>query len=223
MDNYFWTSPRVRLFAAILIAIAILSLTWPFGNELRVLLAYDIGMATYIALIVVRMVLADAESTRMIAEKKEHQNLLVLVLAVILTACSLVGVGMMLYRSRQWSPLIANLNLAVSLLAVFQSWFLLHTLFAIHYARMYYDPRIRREEPTGPGPLEFPNDELPDFLDFMYFSFTIGLCYQVSDVTIRNRHVRRVALAHALLSFMNVTVILGLLMSIISNVVNSGS
>ena len=126
----------------------------------------------------------------------------------------------MLHRSKNWTPLLANLHLGLSLLAVFLSWGLLHVMFGIHYARMYYDPAPVNGEPEDRPPLEFPEDAMPDFWDFMYFAFTLAVCYQVSDVSIRSPHLRRVVLAHVLLSFLNVTMILGLVVEIVSTLTN---
>jgi uncharacterized membrane protein len=211
-----WTATSVRLTAAVLMGMAVLGLSFPLEPDLRILLAYDLAISTYLAFLVVRMVNADGAATRDLAEKKETSNALVLTLAAILSGCSLAGVGLMLHRSKSWTPLMANLHLGLSLLAVFLSWTLLHAVFGIHYARLYYDPTPPEGEPVDRRPLEFPDDELPDFWDFMYFAFTLAVCYQVSDVTIRSRHLRRVALAHMLLSFLNVTMILGLVVEIVS-------
>jgi uncharacterized membrane protein len=80
------------------------------------------------------------------------------------------------------------------------SWVLVHTLLAIHYAHLFYSGT------TGDG-LEFPGEKAPDFFDFAYFSFVIGMTFQVSDVQITSRVVRRIALLHSLLSFAFNTVI----------------
>lgn len=211
-----WTSTRVRLTAGALVGVATFELSFPLETDLRLLLAYDLALVTYLALFAVRMANADGAATRELAEKKETSNAAVLTLAAILSGCSLAGVGLMLHRSKNWTPLLANVHLGLSLLAVFLSWTLLHVVFGIHYARLYYDPTPPAGEPLDRRPLEFPNDEQPDFWDFMYFAFTLAVCYQVSDVTIRSRHLRRVALAHMLLSFLDVTMILGLVVEIVS-------
>lgn len=88
------------------------------------------------------------------------------------------------------------------------SWVLMHTMLAVHYAHIYYSSRMEEGGPFGTG-LEFPGGEKnPDFLDFAYFSFVIGMTFQVSDVQITARRIRRVALLHGLLSFAFNTVIL---------------
>jgi uncharacterized membrane protein len=211
-----WTATRVRLTAAALAGLAAYALSSRLDPDLRILIAYDLAMTTHLVFVAVRMAHADAAATRELVENKETSNATILVLAAILSGCSLAGVAFMLHRSKNWTPLMANVNLGLSLLAVFLSWTLLHVVFGVHYARLYYDPTPPAGEPADRRPLAFPDDEQPDFWDFLYFAFTLAVCYQVSDVTIRSRHLRRVALAHMLLSFLNVTMILGLVVEIVS-------
>jgi len=212
-----WTAMQVRLVAGLLVGIAALVASERLVPDLRYLLAYDLAIATYLVLLVVRISSADESATRELAERKENSNAAVLTLAAILSLCSLAGVGLMIQRSKGWTPLMANMHLGLSMLAVFLSWILLHVVFAIHYARLYYDPTPSAGDRP---PLTFPCDAQPDFWDFMYFAFTLAVCYQVSDVTITSRHLRRVALAHMFLSFLNVTIILGLVVEIVSTIAN---
>jgi uncharacterized membrane protein len=94
---------------------------------------------------------------------------------------------------------------------VISSWMLVHTVFSLRYAHTYYgDP----DGPAGPQPhaggLEFPGDREPDYLDFAYFSFVIGMTFQVSDVVITSRDFRKLVLLHSMLAFGFNTVILAL-------------
>lgn len=222
LNSFPWNSMQVRLIAPPLIAVVVFVISYKLESDMRLLLAYDLAISAYLALLVTGILNTDGQGTRDQAEKRESNNNLVLTLAGLLSGCSLAGVAIMLHRSRQLSPLMANFHLGLSLVAVFLSWGLLHVLFGIHYAHMYYDPTPPADEPADRKPLEFPQNELPDFWDFMYFSFTLAICYQVSDVTIFSRHLRRVALAHVLLSFVNVTIILGLVVEIVSTLTSSG-
>lgn len=216
-----WSSPTWRLVFGALVGIAVYVATMPLVIDLRVLLAYDAALLTYLAILTRRISCADGETTRVLAELKDASNALILILAGMFSACSLAGVGLMLHRSKDDVPLMANVQLGLSLLAVFLSWLMLHAMFGIHYARLYYDRNTDGSIPAWNKGLEFPEDDLPDFWDFMYFSFTIAVCYQVSDVTIRSRHIRRVTLAHVLLSFLNVTMILGLVVEIVSTLASA--
>jgi uncharacterized membrane protein len=78
------------------------------------------------------------------------------------------------------------------------SWFFIHTMFALHYAHEFH--AAHRE--NGGGGLSFPGEEDPDYWDFMYFSFVIGMTSQVSDVAIAARSIRRIATAHGIVSFL---------------------
>jgi len=210
------TTMRVRLAAAAIVGAAVFMLSYGLRTEMTILLTYNLTISTYLALQLLRMVYADVAATRNLLEMQEASHAAVIIVAALLSVCSLAGVGFMLQRSSNWTPLRAYIHLGLSMLAVFLSWALLHVVFGIHYARLYYDPTPPADEPAGRPPLEFPDDAQPDYWDFMYFSFTLAICYQVSDITIRSRHLRRIALAHVLLSFLNVTVIVGLVVQIIS-------
>jgi uncharacterized membrane protein len=88
-----------------------------------------------------------------------------------------------------------------------------HTVFALRYAHIYYDCD---EHGKAAGGLNFPDEDSPDYLDFAYFSFVIGMTSQVSDVNISGRSMRRLALLHGLISFGFNLSILGLCINMIS-------
>lgn len=210
----------MRLLATVLAGIIAYLATRPFEFDLRLLATYDLAAVIYLTMLFIRMTCADSHVTGQLAEAKETSNRLMLAVAALLSGFSLGGVGLMLHRSAIRTPFMANVHLGLSLLAVFLSWTLLHALFGLHYARLYYDRNDAGNVPEWGRGLEFPEGAPPDFWDFMYFAFTISVCYQVSDVTIRSRHIRRVALAHVLLSFLNVTLIIGLVVEIVSALVS---
>jgi len=84
--------------------------------------------------------------------------------------------------------------------------------------QLYYDDHIVDGKRTDRLGLEFPERPTADFWDFMYYSFTIAMCYQTSDVTVTSTRIRRVTLVHAIFSFLFVTAIIGFLVNVISNV-----
>jgi len=105
--------------------------------------------------------------------------------------------------------------------AVFCSWTLIHTLFTLRYTHLYYtypnhDAHGHEKNERG---LEFPGTTVPDYLDFAYFSFVLGMTFQVSDVQITSHGVRRMALLHGFLSFVYNTIIIALSINIISGVI----
>jgi uncharacterized membrane protein len=95
------------------------------------------------------------------------------------------------------------------LLAVVTSWLLTHTSWALRYAHLYY-----RDDKEGVGGLVFPGDRAPTAFDFAYFAFTLGICFQTSDVCITSPQIRRAALFHACQSFAYNTAILALALNL---------
>ena len=138
--------------------------------------------------------------------------------AVLLVCFVAVGATAVTLRSveRHRPGAITHANLSV--LAVLSSWLLLQTMFALFYARNYYLPSSTGDQKPKRG-LEFPSDEVPDFWDFVYFSFTVGFSYAVSDTNITSRMLRRAVLLQAFVSFMFYTIIIGLVMNVILQLV----
>jgi len=108
-------------------------------------------------------------------------------------------------------------HILLSIGAVISSWVLVHTLFVFRYAHMFYEnrPKGKSHDKYLEG-LDFPKEDEPDYLDFSYFSFVIGMTFQVSDVTISSKQIRRLALLHGLISFAFNTVIVALSINVIS-------
>jgi uncharacterized membrane protein len=105
---------------------------------------------------------------------------------------------------------IEPLDLVVAIMGMFLSWFLVHTTFSMRYAHLYYgDNKKGFSDKKGAG-LEFPGNDEPDFIDFAYFSFVLGMTFQVSDVEISDRKIRRLSLLHSLIAFVFNTVIVAL-------------
>jgi uncharacterized membrane protein len=132
-------------------------------------------------------------------------------LVLLCSTVSLFAAGFVMRRARGIAPndTAFCLLLALCLTAVVSAWALTHTAYSLRYAHLYY-----RDDDDGEGGLEFPGKIDPDGFDFAYFSFTLGMCFQVSDVCITSRSIRRAVLAHALLSFLFNTVVLGLALNL---------
>lgn len=108
------------------------------------------------------------------------------------------------------------LSVIASVIGMMLSWIMVHTIFTFHYAHMYYDEnKTKGDDKTSKG-LDFPGSEEPDDIDFAYFSFVIGCTFQVSDVVITSRKIRRQVLFHALLSFVLNTFVVALTINIIA-------
>jgi uncharacterized membrane protein len=142
--------------------------------------------------------------------KKQDENLPVTFIIVVVLVCfSLLGTVFLIINK--------DLNSSViSLLGIAFSWILLHTIFTIRYAHKYYE-HANIETDVHSGGLDFPNEKEPDYIDFAYFSFVIGMTFQVSDVSVSSRKLRRLVLIHGLISFVFNAIIVALTISIIAN------
>ncbi len=145
-------------------------------------------------------------------------------LFAFITTASVVSLGAIVYllKSTKGLPETAkNEHILLAIAAVIISWFLLHTIYTLRYAHLYYDPDVDIDgETKAVGGLQFPGRQQPDYLDFVYFSFIVGMTFQVSDVNITSRRIRRVCIMHALLSFAFNTTILALSINVISGMVS---
>jgi len=218
-NNLPWFTRRSgRITTAIVAATAAYIATINLPDELNLLIPYDVGVAVYLALCCALMGRASAEDAARISRRGEPNNRLVLIVANGLAIAALIGVAAMLNRPPDRPRWEVNLHMMASMLAVILSWFLAHIYFGLHYMRLYYDDHIVDGKLTYHMGLEFPQRTTADFWDFMYYSFTIAMCYQTSDVTVTSMRIRRVTLVHAIFSFLFVTAIIGFVVNVISNV-----
>jgi uncharacterized membrane protein len=110
-------------------------------------------------------------------------------------------------------------HVALSVMSVLFSWFLVHTLFALRYAHLYFLDARETTRAKVRGGLDFPGNESPAYIDFAYFSFVIGMTCQVSDVQVSSSSMRRLTLVHGLISFCFNTAILAMFVNIVASLV----
>ena len=142
---------------------------------------------------------------------------LVTVLAV---AGALVGIGYGLPKTTGMSRGLRNFDIFESVIGVFLAWLLLHVMYSLHYAKQYYAEVSDDDTKAFRQGLAFPGDkDIVDYWDFVYYSFTIAMCFQTSDVTVTSPHMRRLTVFHAVVAYLFAMGILGLLLSgFISNI-----
>jgi len=145
-------------------------------------------------------------------------------LFIFIVTAAVISLGAIVYllKSTKGLPEVGkNEHILLAITAVIISWWLLHTIYTLRYAHLYYDPDTDIDGQTKAiGGLQFPGREQPDYIDFVYFSFIVGMTFQVSDVNITSRRIRRVCTMHALLSFAFNTAILALSINVISGMVS---
>jgi uncharacterized membrane protein len=183
----------------------------------RALVGWNSGVWAYLASMGWMMARADHRQVRAVAERQDESARAVLVAMVLGAILSLYAIVTELARMGKVGADEAALHYAFTVLTVIGSWLLVGVLFALHYGHLYYC-----SDDAGGAPLGFPDKVLePNYWDFLYFSFTISVAVQTSDVAIRSRPLRKLVLGHSVLAFFFNLVILGLSINIAASVVNN--
>lgn len=140
-----------------------------------------------------------------------------ILLLVLLAVCaSLAEIFFLVQNAKGTADGPPPAQVALAVFTIVCSWFATHVMFALHYAHRFYRDDPRTPEADATGGLNFPGDEQPDYWDFMYFAFVIGMTSQVSDVQVTSRPMRRLVFWHGILSFTFYTVILALSINIVA-------
>ena len=151
------------------------------------------------------------------AQMQDLSRTVIFVFCIVAACAGLFAVGFLFYANKNAHQSHFTAHLGLSLLAVVSSWLLVHTVFGLRYAHTFYgDADGDPDTPEHAGGLRFPGDRAPDYLEFAYFSFVIGMTFQVSDVQITSRDFRHIVLLHGMLSFAFNTVILALMINTVS-------
>lgn len=201
------TSAAVGLAVSGLARVGTASLGW----AVHILSGWDAAGLTLLTLAWWRIWHETSVETRRHAAAEDPGRTLIWLIVVLVSTVSLFAAGFVMRRVHHIAPsdLASCILLALSLTTVVSAWALTHTAYTLRYAHLYY-----RDDDDGEGGLEFPCKSDPDGFDFAYFAFTIGMCFQVSDVVITNRIIRRTVLSHALLAFLFNTVIVALALNL---------
>jgi uncharacterized membrane protein len=150
------------------------------------------------------------EKLRKRAQEQDVSRTLIFIFIVVAACSSLFAVGFLLHANKLEHRPHLVVHLVLALFAVVAAWSLAHTVFGLRYAHTFYGDDNDPATHDYAGGLEFPGGGQPDYMDFAYFSFVIGMTFQVSDVQITSREMRQLALVHGILSFGFNTVILAL-------------
>lgn len=210
-------SNRPRIFIAAALGILVLVLApWHLRPIQRPLLAWDVAMWAYLVMIWTRMVRASPEDVQRVAEREDEGARAVLAIITAAAIASLVAIVVELSSAKGLGTVQASINYALTGATMVGAWLLIPTVFTLEYARYYH------QAGEGAASLKFPNEDEPlDYWDFMYFSFTIAVASQTSDVSVCSRRARRTALAQSILSFFFNAAVLGLCVNIAAGLLGS--
>jgi uncharacterized membrane protein len=184
---------RVGVAAGIgLVVGAVAALLGPW--QVAVLAGWDGAAGVFLAWVWATVARFRGEETAALATREDPNRAMADLILVGASVGCLVGVGFTLVKAAHSEGLSAAGLVTLAVASVVLSWAVVHTVFTLRYARLYYGDPV--------GGIDFNGDGPPDFSDFAYVAFTVGMTYQVSDTDLTNRPMRRTALRHALLSFL---------------------
>jgi uncharacterized membrane protein len=212
---------RPRLFLSILAGIAVGVLLPLYVSELRgvtrFLVAWDFGVGLYLVLAFRMIARSGVREIHRQYLAQDEGGFAILVLTIV-SACASVGAVFAWLEIATKAETFALPGLAFLLLTIMLSWAFIHTMFALHYAHEFYG-----EDEGSAGGLAFPGgDSTPDYWDFVYFAFVVGMTSQVSDVAITSREIRRTVTAHGIVSFVFNVALLALTINIASGMLTTG-
>ena len=208
--------PFQRFLISVILAVVayLLLLTIPVEVIIRIMIAWSVFALSYIITSCIVFFTHSSMDIRKHSKQEDGSRIFVFLLVVIASFASLFTVLLlMLSQNTKDTPEAIFIPVAVSCMLF--SWLMVHTIFTFHYAHLYYGDDANDSSKHAEG-LEFPGEKKPDYIDFAYFSFVIGMTFQVSDTNVTSRSIRRLVLLHGLLSFGLNTFVVALTINIIA-------
>ena len=208
---------RPFLLGAVLLGVAIGILApGNYSDVRRSLIGWNSGVWAYLLTMTWTMFRADHSRVRAIAERQDESGGAVLGAVVIGAILSVYAIVTELANMKDASEHVKALHYGFTALTVIGSWLLVGVMYCLHYAHLYYTASKHTL------PLEFPDEHTqPNYWDFLYFSFTLSVAVQTSDVTIKTRAMRKLVLGHCVLAFFFNLIILGLSVNIAASLINT--
>ena len=204
---------RPRLFAGLAIMVLLFPLLpGTFSATTRGVLAWDLGVMVFLLLSAHLFATESPDDMPAAAEAQQEGEWTIFWLTLAVVIVSFVAVSGEFTSIKTAPSADKGWQIALVAITLFLSWLVTHVTFSYRYAHEFY-----ARDAGGPDVdrgLEFPDEKEPDYLDFLYFSLVLGMTFQVSDVQITSRKLRRVATLHGLLSFLFNTVIVAFTVNI---------
>lgn len=186
----------------------------PLNPALQLIFSWDVFSLVLLSLIWFTFFTTSTQAIRAESQKEDSSRIVVFCIVILATILSMFAVLQMVISNPQDADHKA-LNLVCGIACMIFSWSLVQTTFTSRYAHLYY-AKDKDGQSGERGGLDFPGKTKPDFIDFAYFAFTIGMTFQVSDVEISDPRIRRIALLHSMLSFAFNACVISLSVNIIS-------
>ncbi len=182
----------------------------------RMMVGWNTGVFLFLALVWQLMTNSSSEDLRIRYEEEDATAPIILILVSTTALVSLVAIVKLLATVKHADPPTKDFHLFLAALTVFGSWLVVPTMFALHYADMFYSDSPERR------PLIFPEDKAsPVFWDFVYFSFTIAAACQTADIATRSVSIRKIVAAQAVLAFVFNAAVFGFAVNVSASLVGS--
>ena len=202
---------RVVLASSVGILAGALSSLFTFWQA-AMLIGWDAGAITLIVWIWLSVARLNADESRSHASREDTSIRLSELIVLTSGVALLAAVGLVLIRAGHAAGGSKAYLIALGILSVTLTWGLVHTVFTLRYARTFYT--------TPVGGIDFNEEDPPTYLDFAYLALTIGMTFQVSDTNLTTKSIRRIALAHAMLSYLYGAVIIALVINVVSSLLH---
>lgn len=206
---------KLAIAAVVGAAVALLLTPTSLRLATQLLVGWNAAVAVDLILAFSMMRRADVAHIKRRAAEADEGAFVILLLSIGATLASLVAIVFELGASKQAQGAEAALHVLLATATILLSWTFVHTIFSFHYAHEYYGER----RDGAIGGLKFPDDDKPNYRDFLYFALVIGMTSQVSDVAITSKVIRRMAAVHGVLSFFFNLTVLALTVNMVSNLI----
>ena len=217
---FFRLDANYRLFFSLFVAVTAFFLGRnAYSTPAVILITWASFALTVIIMDWVIITKAHPREIKKIAKMQDSNRTTIFLFVILASVVSLGAILFLLMSSKDHAHGHLTSHILLAMGSVVVSWWLVHTLFTMRYAHLYYDDDSDDGTKKEVGGLQFPDENEPDYLDFVYFSFVIGMTFQVSDVEISDRGIRRLAWLHGLISFAFNTAIVALSINIISSMI----
>jgi hypothetical protein len=187
----------------------------------RLLFGWNGAMLVYIVLTSLMMWRDDLDRMRERANVQDEGRFVILALSILAAVASIAAIVAQLAATKDLHGAQKALHITLAVLTITTGWTFIHLTFALHYAHEYASESRRRPDVPEKlrGGLDFPDTQTPDYSDFLYFSFIIGVACQTADVAYSSPLMRRIGLVHAIVAFVYNTTIVALMINIAAGLI----
>ena len=182
------------------------------GWQAAILVGWDAAALCFLLWTWVKVGRLDAAGTKRHANIEDRSRTTAEVIVLTAGVALLAAVGLVLLRAGQSHGGTKASLITIGIISVGLSWATVHTVFMLRYTRTHYQ--------SPDGAVDFNEKDPPAYLDFAYLAFTIGMTFQVSDTNLTSKEIRRIALSHALLSYLFGAVIVALAINVVASLLS---